>query len=72
MSTPEEIGPLYRDMARELDRVLKPGGRVVLLVADVVPLRHAVKRLPWTQKRLVDVRILGQRATMVVYDKNQL
>ena len=31
---PEEVGPLYRRLVAECDRVLKPGGRAVLLVGD--------------------------------------
>src|SRR6202035_1507021 len=29
LSDPEAIGPLYQDMVREHDRVLRPGGRAV-------------------------------------------
>ena len=40
-ATPEAIGPLYRRMVREYDRVLRPGGRAVLLTADAGKLRPA-------------------------------
>ncbi len=39
MGEPEEIGPLYRGMVREYDRVLRPGGRAVLLSSDAEKLR---------------------------------
>src|SRR5439155_13407065 len=38
LSTPEEIEPLYRRMVEEYDRVLRPGGRAVLVVNDRRPL----------------------------------
>ena len=38
---PEEIGPLYRRMVPEYDRVLRPEGRAVLLVAEMEPLQEA-------------------------------
>jgi hypothetical protein len=52
-----------------MDRVLRPGGLAVLLVADLSALRDAVRRTTWSQSRLVDVRVLGQRAAIVVYRK---
>jgi 23S rRNA G2445 N2-methylase RlmL len=42
---PEEIGPLYARMVREYDRILKPGGQAVLLVADPGRLRDAIRGL---------------------------
>ena len=35
LSDPAAIGPLYRRMLPEFNRVLKPGGRAVLLVSDL-------------------------------------
>jgi tRNA (guanine6-N2)-methyltransferase len=70
LSTPAEIGPLYRDMVKEYDRVLRPGGKAVLLVADAAPLKDAVKRVSWRQQRQVAVRVLGQRALIGVYRKD--
>jgi tRNA (guanine6-N2)-methyltransferase len=71
LSTPEEIRPLYRDALKEMDRVLQPGGRAVLLVADVGALREAVRKLNWKQLRMVTVRVLGQRASILVYRKGE-
>ncbi|MBI1914247.1 MAG: RNA methyltransferase [Planctomycetes bacterium] len=64
-----DIGPLYRRMAREYDRVLRPGGRVVLLVGDLPSLRDAVRRVAWKAQRQVSVRVLGQPAVINVWRK---
>jgi 23S rRNA G2445 N2-methylase RlmL len=72
LSTPEAVRPLYRAAVAEMDRVLRPGGIAVLLVADVPALREAVQRVGWRQKRLVNVRVLGQRAAMVVWRKESV
>jgi 23S rRNA G2445 N2-methylase RlmL len=71
LGKPEEIAPLYRQLAAEFHRVLKPGGRAVLLVADARALREATRSLPWKQVRKLRVRVLGLPATIVVYRKTQ-
>src|SRR5436853_1662131 len=69
LSTPEEIGPLYREVVFEMDRVLRSGGKAVLIVADARALRDAVERVGWKQQRQVQVRMLGQRSVIVVFRK---
>lgn len=69
LSTPEEIGPLYRQAVREMDRVLKPGGRAVLLVSELGPMTDAVEAVGWKKLKTVRVRILGQRSVIGVYRK---
>jgi len=69
LGEPEEIGPLYQALAAEFDRVLKPGGRAVLLVGDERLLERAARPRGWKLQRKVDVRILGQRATISVWRK---
>jgi tRNA G10 N-methylase Trm11 len=69
LSTPEEIGPLYRAAIREFNRVLKPGGRAVLLVSEPDPLREAIKPHHWTPSRQLRVEVLGQDATIGVWQK---
>jgi tRNA (guanine6-N2)-methyltransferase len=69
LSSPEEIGPLYRSVAQELDRVLRPKGKAVLLVAEAAALKEALRQTAWKQERFVPVRILGQRAAILVYRK---
>jgi 23S rRNA G2445 N2-methylase RlmL len=70
LSSPEEIGPLYRQSVREMDRVLRSGGKAALIVADAGALREAVDRVGWKQQRHAQVRMLGQRATIGVFRKS--
>lgn len=69
LSTPEEIAPLYRQTVREMDRVLRPGGKAVLIVSDAKALRVAVERVGWKEQRHVQLRMLGQRAFIGVFRK---
>lgn len=70
LSTPEEIGPLYREVVFEMDRVLRPGGKAVLIVSDAGAMREAVERVGWKSQRQVHLRMLGQRASIGVYRKS--
>lgn len=65
----EDIGPLYQETLPEFDRVLKPGGKAVLLVANAQLIRQATRELSWKLVRSIQVRILGQRATAMVFKK---
>ncbi len=67
LSRPDLIGPLYRELVPQFQRVLKTGGRAVLLAADVHALQEAVQPVPWKIQRRVSVRILGQKATIFVF-----
>lgn len=69
LSSPEEIGPLYRAMAWEYDRVLRPGGRAVLLASEPAVLREAALAAGWKQLRRVPLRVLGQPAAISVWRK---
>ncbi|MCI0457539.1 MAG: RNA methyltransferase [Gemmataceae bacterium] len=69
LSRPEEVGPLYREVLRELDRLLRSGGRAVLLVSDVAALREAATAVGWQRVRALRVRVLGQPATITVWRK---
>lgn len=69
LGTPEEIGPLYRALLQECDRVLRSGGKAVLVVADAPALRDAAQRVGWKKQRHLNVRVLGQRATIFVFRK---
>lgn len=69
LSTPEEIGPLYRRIVPEYDRVLKVGGRAVLLVSEQEILEEATTTVGWKRERLVRVRVLGQSAVISVWRK---
>jgi tRNA (guanine6-N2)-methyltransferase len=69
LGRPEEVGPLYGRMVPEYDRVLKPGGRAVLLVAEGDPLREAARKAGWKLLRQLGVRVLGQPAIITVWRK---
>jgi 23S rRNA G2445 N2-methylase RlmL len=69
LSSPEEITSLYDRMIPEWDRVLRPLGRVVVLVAEDEPLRNAIKKVKWQPRRKFNVQILGQDAVISVWEK---
>jgi 23S rRNA G2445 N2-methylase RlmL len=69
LSSPEEVGPLYRSIVAEFDRILRPGGEAVLLVSDASALREAVRPAAWEAVRGLRVRILGQPARISVWRK---
>jgi 23S rRNA G2445 N2-methylase RlmL len=69
LGRPEDIAPLYRRMLAEYDRVLKPGGRAVLLVSDVQSLQEAAEAARWLALRQLQVRVLGQKAALTVWQK---
>lgn len=69
LGTPEEIAPLYRHMIREWNRVLKPGGRAVLLVGEMPPLLDAIRPVGWSAQKQYRVRVLGLSATISVWRK---
>ncbi|MBX7104407.1 MAG: RNA methyltransferase [Gemmataceae bacterium] len=69
LSTPEEVPGLYRDMVREWDRVLRPDGRAVVLVAEHDALTRPALARGWVGVRQLRVRVLGQLATLSVWRK---
>jgi 23S rRNA G2445 N2-methylase RlmL len=69
LGEPEEMAPLYRRMVAEYHRVLRSGGRAVLLVADFPSLQQAAENRHWKLERKLPVRILGQRATISVWQR---
>lgn len=69
LSSPEEVGPLYRDLVAEMDRVLRPGGRAVLLTSDFEKLREPAEAAGWKASRKVRVVVLGQPARISVWRK---
>src|SRR5262249_5715388 len=69
LSRPEAIGPLYRQAVAEYHRVLRPGGRAVLLVADAAALKEAARSVGWSPVQKVRLRVLGQPATISVWRK---
>jgi 23S rRNA G2445 N2-methylase RlmL len=69
LSSPEEVVPLYQSMIREYDRVLRPNGQTVLIVSAAVALRSATRIVGWKPMRQLSVRVLGQPATITVWQK---
>lgn len=69
LASPEEIGPLYWASVRECQRVLKPGGRAVFLVSEPDALREAIRPHHWQPTRQLRLEVLGQPATIGVWQK---
>jgi 23S rRNA G2445 N2-methylase RlmL len=70
LSRPGQIAPLYQRMLASYDRVLKPGGRAVLLVSDLAALREAAGAVSWRSQRQLKVRVLGEPAVITVWRKD--
>jgi len=64
-----EIHDLYQGLVSECNRVLQPGGRAVFLVADPRPIKSAARQSNWQSMRTLRVRVLGQSATVLVFQK---
>jgi tRNA G10 N-methylase Trm11 len=69
LAKPHEIHDLYHGLVSECNRVLTPGGRTVFLVADPRPLQSAARQSGWQSLRTLKVRVLGQPATVLVFQK---
>jgi 23S rRNA G2445 N2-methylase RlmL len=76
LGDPETVGPLYRRVVAECDRVLRPGGRAVFLVSAgggrggvTPPLQAAAEAVGWRPQRRLEVRVLGQPAVISVWRK---
>ncbi|MGL4553234.1 MAG: TRM11 family SAM-dependent methyltransferase, partial [Gemmataceae bacterium] len=69
LSSPAQVGPLYRAVVKEYDRVLRPGGQAVLLAADADALREAAGAVGWKVKKRTRVLVLGQMAQLSVWRK---
>ncbi|MBM3981248.1 MAG: methyltransferase [Planctomycetes bacterium] len=69
LSSIDKIGALYEGSAAEWDRVLRPGGRAVLLAMEHEGLKRVLKGYRWSLARQTRVRLLGQPAVMSVWNK---
>jgi 23S rRNA G2445 N2-methylase RlmL len=69
LGEPGRIGPLYRALVAECDRVLRPGGRAVLLVGEAALLHPPAAAAGWRAVRRVRLRVLGQPAEASVWRK---
>jgi 23S rRNA G2445 N2-methylase RlmL len=69
LSSPDEIGRLYRRALHEYNRVLRANGLAVLIVSELSPLKDAVRCVGWQFMRKIRVRVLGQSAVISVLKK---
>ncbi len=69
LSSIDQIGPLYEATSAEWDRVLRPGGRAVLLAMEQEGLRRILAGRGWSIMRQIRVRLLGQPSVMSVWQK---
>jgi tRNA (guanine6-N2)-methyltransferase len=69
LASPDEVAPLYAAAAAEWDRVLRPGGRAVVLVSEPDALRTPLRARGWQATRELRVRVLGQPAVLSVWQK---
>lgn len=72
LSSPDDVGSLYRAMLAEYDRILRPGGVAVLLVSAAGLLGTAARAVCWQAQRQVSIRVLGQPAAVTVWRKPSL
>jgi 23S rRNA G2445 N2-methylase RlmL len=71
LKRPEGIRVFYRRLVAELDRVLHPRGRAILLVGDFPALKESVGKAGWKLDRQYSIRILGQSSTLALWQKNK-
>jgi 23S rRNA G2445 N2-methylase RlmL len=69
LSSIDQVGPLYEAAAAEWDRVLKPGGRAVLLAMEQEGLKRILRARRWSPSRQLRVRLLGQPCVLSVWQK---
>lgn len=65
----EDIAALYQRLISELDRVLRRGGKAVLLTSAFAALQAACGAAGWKNERKVGLRLLGQGAVISVWRK---
>lgn len=69
LSDPIDVRRLYQRLVPECDRILRPGGRAVVLVSESELLRPLAQSANWTCQREIRIRLLGQPATISVWRK---
>jgi 23S rRNA G2445 N2-methylase RlmL len=72
LGQPRELPALYRGFSAELERVLRAGGRAVLLTSEIALLRNVVQeRSGLSLGRRYPINILGQNATIQVIERRR-
>jgi 23S rRNA G2445 N2-methylase RlmL len=72
IGAPEDLPALYEEVFSEFARVLKPGGRAVLLVSHDGEWKELLEdQREWTSRRRLRIDLLGQRPTILVLDRNE-
>ncbi len=71
LKRPEGMRVFYRRLVAQLDRVLRPEGRAVLLVSDMSALKESAVDVGWKLGRQYLVRILGQPSTLALWQKSK-
>jgi tRNA (guanine6-N2)-methyltransferase len=69
IGTPADLGPFYSELLDEFQRVLRAGGRAVLLVGDDQALQRPAFRLGWQQEERVRLRLLGHPCYLMKWRK---
>lgn len=69
LAADQDLSKLYRNLTRQFDRVLAPKGKAVLLVSEFAVLREACEKLKWACEKRYRARILGQMATISLWQK---
>lgn len=72
LSADVDIGRLYKHLVAQFDRVLAPRGKAVLLVSEFALLREACEKQKWACEKKYRARILGQMATISLWQKPDL
>lgn len=70
LSSPKLIGPLYKALVAEFHRVLKPGGKAVIIVSDIEAMQQAAWDQGWSQSTQVRIKLLGYPAAITSWIKN--
>lgn len=70
LSRPQDLPELYRRLAAEMARLLRPGGRAALLTSEIRTLRAALQgQATLTLGRGYSVSVLGQAATIQLVER---
>jgi tRNA (guanine6-N2)-methyltransferase len=69
LERPEGIRSFYKQLVKEMDRVLRPQSRAVLLISDFPALKEAAEFAGWNLQAQHRLQVLGQQAALTVWRK---